>query len=121
MAQDNQGNEKMPNRRLTANTRTQEDPFWVNLGVAWVKKNTKGETFLSCALETDRTYKNKEGVEVVVKGKVIIEEEEYNFLKNCEERCKYLTSDGKIDMAKHPLNSETEQKAIDSHLDSIGF
>lgn len=125
VAQDNQGNENLPTRRLTTNTGTPEEPFWMNLGVAWIKKNTKGETFLSCKLEDDRTYKNKDGVDVEVKGKVIILEEEYRYLKNCEERCKFLTSpqdDGTvIDMARHSLNSADEQKRNDKVLDEIGF
>ena len=126
VAQDNQGNDKLPNRRITANTRTQEDPFWVTLGVAWVKKNAKGETFLSCKLEDDRTYTTKEGVEVNVKAQVIITEEEYNYLKNCEARVKMLTSPtpefpNGIDLAKHPLNSPAEQAEYDNELDSIGF
>ena len=119
--------EGQPTRRLTANTGTQENPIWVDLGVAWVKKNAKGETFLSAQLQKeDKTYKNKEGLDVNIKAYTIISVEEYNFLKNCEKRVEMLTSptDGfpnGIDMAKHPLNSESEQKAYDKELEDIGF
>lgn len=114
--------EGQPTRRLTANTGTQENPIWVDLGVAWVKKNAKGETFLSAQLQKeDKTYKNKEGLDVNIKAYTIISVEEYNFLKNCEARVNMLTSDGKIDMAKHPLNSEAEQKRYDNELADIGF
>lgn len=119
--------ETQPTRRLTTNIGTPENPIWKDLGVAWVKKNAKGETFLSAQLtKEDRTYKNKDGEDVTVKGYAMITVEEYNFLKNCEARCKFLTSptDGHpagIDLAKHPLNSEAEQKAYDKELEDIGF
>lgn len=126
VAQDNKGNEKMPTRRLTTNTGTPEEPFWMDLGVAWIKKNVKGETFLSALLNTNRTYKNQEGKDVFVNGLVMITENEYARLKDCEARCAFLTSPTEehpvgIDMAKHPLNGEAEQKAHDEALSEIGF
>ena len=121
LKKDNQGNDNLPSRRLTANIGTKESAIWKDLGVAWLKKNAQGDAFLSVQLEKTRTYQNKDGETVNVDGYVIITEEEYNFLKNCEARVNMLTSDGKIDMAKHPLNSEAEQKAYDKELGDIGF
>lgn len=113
--------ENAPTRRLTTNTRTPEDPYFVDLGVAWVKKNKKGETFLSCQLENEREYQNKEGQTIKKEGFVILTEKEYKHLKNCEARCEFLTSDGSIDMATHPLNTPEEAKRIKENLGAIGF
>lgn len=119
--------EKAPTRRLTANIGTQEAPIYKDVGVAWVKKNARGETFLSAQLNAEeRTYKNKEGFDVTVPAYVIIDQKEYEHLKACEERVKFLTSPTEefpngIDMAKHPLNSESQQKEYDNHLSEIGF
>lgn len=119
--------EKAPTRRITANIGTQESPIYKDLGVAWVKKNARGETFLSAQLNAEeRTYKNKDGYDVTVPAYVIIDQKEYEFLKNCEKRVEMLTSptDGfpnGIDIAKHPLNSHDEQKQYDDELSSIGF
>ena len=126
LKKDNQGNDNLPSRRLTANTGTKENPVWKDLGVAWVKKNAQGEPFLSVTLEKDREYTNRDGQTVKVDGYVIITESEYQNLKNCEARCQFLTSptdgfENGIDMAKHPLNSDTEQANYDKTLADIGF
>jgi len=110
--------EKAPTRSI----RAKEGDKTHYLGVGWVKKTEDGSTYLSCQMQASRATEDGK----TFPGYLVIDEEEYNFLKNCEKRVEMLTSptDGfpnGIDTAKHPLNSDTQQKAYDEELSSIGF
>jgi hypothetical protein len=115
VAQDNKGDERLPTRSLQ--TKTEDGSRTLYIGSGWVRKNENGETFLSCAMKKNWTSPDGKKYD----GYVVITEDEYTFLKNCEARVNMLTSDGSIDMAKHPLNSASEQKAYDDQLSQIGF
>lgn len=120
--QDNQGNEKLPTHTISAKI----GDNYAQIGSGWTKVGQKGN-FLSCQLNTEnRSYTTKDGTTVNLEAYVMITKEEFEFLKNCEKRVEMLTSptDGflnGIDMAKHPLNSDTQQKEYDRELTDIGF
>lgn len=114
--------ENMPTHTLSAKI----GDNYAQIGSGWTKTSSRGN-FLSCQLNPEnKSFTTKEGETVNLEAWVMITKEEYNFLKNCEKRVGMLTSptDGHpagIDMAKHPLNSEAEQKAYDKELEDIGF
>jgi len=119
VAKDTQGNDKMPNRRITTKI---EDSF-LDLGVGWVKKNDKGETFLSCKLQEQRVHEGK-----TYPGYVILSEGEYARLKAEIARLEpyavgCISPDSNnpqgIDMVNHPLNSNYKDNT--PTLEEIGF
>lgn len=115
---------ELPNYDLSINLGTPENPVRKYIGSGWKKSYVKdGETKGYMSVTLNNQFIKNDGTKI--DGYLVITEEEYNHLKNCEERCKFLTSpqeDGTvIDMARHPLNSPDEQKHNDKILDEIGF
>ena len=115
---DNNGNENLPTRKIS----TKIGDNFVQVGSGWVKKDKNNNPFISCKLKDE--YRKEDGT--VYDGFVMITKKEYDKLKNCEARCEFLTSptggfENGIDMAKHPLNSASEQASYDQSLEAIGF
>lgn len=98
-----------------------------------ITKNWKEGDVVEITITQNGEYLNFEAIEQEVKNDSFIKDEfmvirktEYEFLKNCEKRCEFLTSptdgfENGIDLARHPLNSESEQKSNDDILAKIGF
>lgn len=54
--------ENMPDRKLSANIGTQENPIWVEIGAGWAKQDSKGNAYISASFnQTNKVFNKKDG------------------------------------------------------------
>lgn len=77
-----------PERELSANIGTKEEPNYITIGKGWIKKDKNNNTYISAALETDRNYQTKAKQDgtpaktVYVDGWTLVKTKELQFLLN---------------------------------------
>lgn len=100
-----EGYGNLPQRELTANIGSKEDPTWVTIGKGWIKKDARGEQYVSVALETDRSYNKKDGTEVNVDGWTLVKTKDLQALLKGEKPIE-IPEMNTIDLDTGEANSE---------------
>ena len=75
--------ENQPQRELSANTGTKDNPKWEKIGAGWIKTDTKGGQYVSVALsDKSNSYSKKDGTQVNESAWTLVKTEELQKLLN---------------------------------------